>query len=139
MLDLLQVIGSLWYLLSIERQEMCWKSVCDAQPKCHYLYFDCKTAGDPERRWWFASSNITVMCGAGTEFYDFGIYGDALLHRVAKSSFLNKYSYCFWWGLRNLRYALLFHSSVNETSNLSWDLIVYLYISQLSWTESTYN
>ncbi|KAL1549429.1 putative cyclic nucleotide-gated ion channel 15 [Salvia divinorum] len=96
------VIGSLWYLLSIERQEMCWKSVCDAQPKCHYLYFDCKTAGDPERRWWFASSNITVMCGAGTQFYDFGIYGDALLHRVAKSSFPNKYSYCFWWGLRNL-------------------------------------
>ncbi|XP_042049926.1 protein CNGC15b-like [Salvia splendens] len=96
------VIGSLWYLLSIERQEMCWKSVCDAQPKCHYLYFDCKTAGDPERRWWFASSNITVMCGAGTQFYDFGIYGDALLHRVAKSSFPTKYSYCFWWGLRNL-------------------------------------
>ncbi|KAG6430484.1 hypothetical protein SASPL_108553 [Salvia splendens] len=101
------VIGSLWYLLSIERQEMCWKSVCDAQPKCHYLYFDCKTAGDPERRWWFASSNITVMCGAGTQFYDFGIYGDALLHRVAKSSFPTKYSYCFWWGLRNLRYALV--------------------------------
>lgn len=98
-----KVIGSLWYLLSIERQEKCWKNVCDSQVKCHYLYFDCETKNDSNRRSWFAASNITELCGADTEFYDFGIYRDALIHRVANSSFPNKYSYCFWWGLRNLR------------------------------------
>ncbi|KAG8376555.1 hypothetical protein BUALT_Bualt09G0075600 [Buddleja alternifolia] len=97
------VIGSCWYLLSIERQEDCWKSVCDLQqPKCRYFYFDCQTTGDPDRLVWFESSNISKLCGPSSEVYAFGIYRDALFKRVAMSSFLNKYSYCLWWGLRNL-------------------------------------
>ncbi|KAL3839663.1 hypothetical protein ACJIZ3_024254 [Penstemon smallii] len=97
------VIGSCWYLLSLERQEECWKKVCDLQqPNCRYFYFDCQTKGDYDRRIWFESSNISKLCGHSSDFYNFGIYADALTYRVAMSSFLNKYSYCLWWGLRNL-------------------------------------
>ncbi|KAH6762347.1 cyclic nucleotide-gated channel 15 [Perilla frutescens var. hirtella] len=97
------VIGSIWYLLSIERQEECWKRVCDDQePDCRYLYFDCETLNDSSRIYWFASSNITKLCGLGSNFHNFGIYEDALTYGVASSTFLHKYSYCFWWGLRNL-------------------------------------
>ncbi|KAK4481076.1 hypothetical protein RD792_011946 [Penstemon davidsonii] len=97
------VIGSCWYLLSLERQEECWKKVCDLQqPNCRYFYFDCQTKGDYDRRIWFESSNISKLCGHSNDFYNFGIYADALTYRVAMSSFLNKYSYCLWWGLRNL-------------------------------------
>ncbi|KAL2502756.1 putative cyclic nucleotide-gated ion channel 15 [Forsythia ovata] len=97
------VIGSCWYLLAIERQEQCWKMVCDLQkPNCQYYYFDCRTTGDSDRRAWFKSSNISKLCSPGNDFYHFGIYGDALTYGVTVSSFLNKYSYCLWWGLRNL-------------------------------------
>lgn len=104
-LNFVKVIGSLWYLLSVERQEECWKSVCDhLEPNCQYFFFDCRTKNDAERRSWFASSNITKLCGPGSQFYNFGIYEDALSYGVGRSSFPDKYSYCFWWGLRNLRY-----------------------------------
>ncbi|CAI9760679.1 unnamed protein product [Fraxinus pennsylvanica] len=97
------VIGSCWYLLAIERQEQCWKMVCDLQkPKCQYYYFDCRTSVDSDRIAWFISSNISKLCNPRSDFYNFGIYGDALTYGVTMSSFLNKYSYCLWWGLRNL-------------------------------------
>lgn len=104
-LSSLQVIGSCWYLLSVERLEECWKDVCDLQqPNCRYFYFDCQTMSDADRKSWFASSNITKLCSPNSKFYNFGIYADALTYGVEKSSFLYKYSYCLWWGLRNLRY-----------------------------------
>ncbi|KAL8040451.1 hypothetical protein ABFX02_10G098500 [Erythranthe guttata] len=97
------VIGSCWYLLSVERQEECWKKVCDLQRhKCKYLYFDCDTMGDSDRMTWFLSSNITKLCGPRSEFFNFGIYADALTNKVGNSRFLSRYFYCLWWGLRNL-------------------------------------
>ncbi|KAL0375078.1 UNVERIFIED_CONTAM: protein CNGC15a [Sesamum radiatum] len=114
------VIGSCWYVLSVERQEECWKNVCDLQqPKCRYSYFDCETMGDSDRRSWFASSNISKLCGPGSEFYNFGIYDDAVAYNVAMSSFLNKYSYCLWWGLRNL-------------SSIGQNLITTTYIGEIT-------
>ncbi|KAL8040452.1 hypothetical protein ABFX02_10G098500 [Erythranthe guttata] len=102
-LPLPQVIGSCWYLLSVERQEECWKKVCDLQRhKCKYLYFDCDTMGDSDRMTWFLSSNITKLCGPRSEFFNFGIYADALTNKVGNSRFLSRYFYCLWWGLRNL-------------------------------------
>ncbi|XP_073137821.1 protein CNGC15b-like [Henckelia pumila] len=97
------VIGSCWYLLAVQRLEECWKKICDLQQtNCQYFYFDCQTKDDSGRRAWFESSNISVLCGPGSDFYDFGIYSDALTYSVTTASFFNKYSYCFWWGLRNL-------------------------------------
>ncbi|KAJ6984159.1 protein CNGC15b [Populus alba x Populus x berolinensis] len=98
------VLGACWYLLSIERQEACWISVCNLENlSCEYGFFDCRRVhGSPHRESWFNSSNITNFCNPDNHYYQFGIYGDALKFDVTTASFFNKYFYCFWWGLRNL-------------------------------------
>ncbi|GLU02505.1 hypothetical protein SLE2022_197540 [Rubroshorea leprosula] len=97
------VLGACWYLLSIERQEACWKSACDQErPFCEHKYFDCRWVKESGRNYWFKSSNITNLCNPNESFYQFGIYGDALTTDVTTSPFFNKYFYCLWWGLRNL-------------------------------------
>ncbi|XP_017984006.1 PREDICTED: putative cyclic nucleotide-gated ion channel 15 [Theobroma cacao] len=97
------VLGACWYLLSIERQEACWRSACDLEDSsCQYNYFDCHRVKDPGRDTWFRSSNITSLCSPTSSSYQFGIYSDALTLDVTASPFFNKYFYCLWWGLRNL-------------------------------------
>ncbi|XP_044505270.1 protein CNGC15c-like isoform X2 [Mangifera indica] len=97
------VLGSCWYLLSIERQEACWRSVCNAEkPSCQYKYFDCHRVEDAGRDSWFRSNNITNLCDPNTSSYQFGIYADAATFDVATASFFNKHFYCLWWGLKNL-------------------------------------
>ncbi|XP_057983747.1 protein CNGC15b-like isoform X2 [Malania oleifera] len=97
------VLGSCWYLLSIERQEECWREVCSLQhPHCNYAFFDCRAMDESGRAAWFNSSNIQSLCDPNGKFFLFGIYADALKFRVTTSRFYTKYFYCFWWGLRNL-------------------------------------
>ncbi|WCJ41005.1 cyclic nucleotide-gated channel 15 [Euphorbia peplus] len=97
------VLGACWYLLSIERQEACWRSVCNKEkPSCQYEYFDCHRLREPPRDIWFQTSNLTHLCNPREEFYQFGIFGDALTFGVTTASFLDKYFYCLWWGLKNL-------------------------------------
>ncbi|KAG6692788.1 protein CNGC15b-like [Carya illinoinensis] len=97
------VLGSCWYLLSLQRQEECWKKVCSLQQEgCQDWFFYCHMVNDTSRAAWFKASNISRMCGANSDFFQFGIYRDALTFGVTASSFFNKYYYCLWWGLRNL-------------------------------------
>ncbi|KAM5584164.1 protein CNGC15b [Rosa sericea] len=97
------VLGACWYLLSIERQEACWRQVCEEDnTNCKYGYLDCKMEQDHKRISWFQSSNVTHRCDPEENSYEFGIYGDAVTYGVTTSSFFNKYFYCLWWGLRNL-------------------------------------
>ncbi|XP_059429852.1 protein CNGC15b-like [Corylus avellana] len=97
------VLGACWYLLSIERQEACWRSVCNNEkPYCEYGFFDCSRVANPSRHSWFTSSNVSSQCKPHNGFYQFGIYGDALISGVTTSPFFNKYFYCLWWGLKNL-------------------------------------
>ncbi|XP_027346914.1 protein CNGC15b-like [Abrus precatorius] len=96
------LLGASWYLLSIERQEACWRSVCDLESTCQYGFFDCKRVKDSLRISWFIASNVTNLCSPNINFYQFGIYGDAVTSEVTTSAFFNKYFFCLWWGLRNL-------------------------------------
>lgn len=97
------VLGASWYLLSIERQEACWRSICNVEkPSCEDGFFDCKRLKDPTRNAWFQSSNVTSQCNPSTSNYAFGIYADALTSNVTSAFFFNKYFYCLWWGLKNL-------------------------------------
>ncbi|GER33526.1 cyclic nucleotide-gated channel 15 [Striga asiatica] len=96
-------LGASWYLLSIERQEACWRHVCNLEsPICQYKYFDCHRISDSGRSSWFLSSNVTSRCNPDNAFYPFGIYGDAVTTEVTSARFFNKYFYCLWWGLKNL-------------------------------------
>ncbi|XP_027365862.1 protein CNGC15a-like isoform X4 [Abrus precatorius] len=98
-----QVLGSSWYLLSIERQNECWKKACTLQyPYCQYHYLECQSIGDPNRIAWLRSSNLSDLCDQNSDFFHFGIFADALTLEITGSKFFNKYCYCLWWGLRNL-------------------------------------
>ncbi|XP_054802686.1 protein CNGC15a-like isoform X2 [Prosopis cineraria] len=97
------VLGSCWYLLSIERQEECWKKVCSLQqPHCQYYYLECGSVGVPQRVAWFRTSNVSGLCDPSSNFFQFGIFADALTSGITGSEFFIKYFYCLWWGLRNL-------------------------------------
>ncbi|GAA0152418.1 ligand-gated ion channel [Lithospermum erythrorhizon] len=97
------VIGACWYLLSIERQEACWKHVCGLEKlSCQYSFFDCHKIDDNGRNMWLEGSNITTICDPDQDSYPYGIYGDAAKYTVTSANFFNKYLYCLWWGLKNL-------------------------------------
>ncbi|KAL4576958.1 hypothetical protein LXL04_013059 [Taraxacum kok-saghyz] len=97
------VLGASWYVLSIERQEACWRHVCLLEdPNCEDRFFDCETFHDNKRQVWFSSSNVSAQCVPTSEFYKFGIYGEALTSDVTSALFFNKYFYCLWFGLKNL-------------------------------------
>ncbi|KAK7257697.1 hypothetical protein RIF29_31859 [Crotalaria pallida] len=96
-------LGACWYLLSIERQESCWGSVCQLEKSsCENGFFDCNIAKDALRVSWFITSNVTKLCSPDSHFFKFGIYGDSVTSEVTSSEFIKKYFYCLWWGLRNL-------------------------------------
>ncbi|KAI8524050.1 hypothetical protein RHMOL_Rhmol13G0119100 [Rhododendron molle] len=97
-----QVMGSASYLLSVQREAACWRSACDqSNTTCSYDYFDCRTIGDPTREAWIQASNMSILCSAsGT--YPYGIYAPGVVAGVTSSSFLQRYFYSLWFGLRSV-------------------------------------
>ena len=95
-------MGAFWYLFSIQRETACWKRV----------YFGNNT-GDVKITFGCAQSlGDYYACSKNTSNstpldFDFGIFREALQSDVLLKStnFLQKFCYCFWWGLRNLRFA----------------------------------
>ncbi|XP_038721163.1 protein CNGC15b-like [Tripterygium wilfordii] len=97
------VVGSCWYLFAVERQEGCWRKVCTHQDiGCRSWSTACHVVGDSSRAAWLKLSNISSLCVPTSDFYQFGIYADALTFNITGTSFLNKYFYSLWWGLRSL-------------------------------------
>lgn len=121
------IVGGTWYLLSIEREEACWRSVCDLENSigCNYSYFDCSTMNDPDRMTWFQSSNVTTDCNPSSSYYQWGIYGPAAQFAITSGAFLNKFFSCFWFGLRNL-------SSTGQNLSTSIDIGENIYSSLIA-------
>ncbi|GAB2275069.1 hypothetical protein Dimus_009838 [Dionaea muscipula] len=117
------VSGNCWYLLSIQRQEACWRSVCAEESLCVYWYFDCTSLGDPSRDTWLQSTNVTNNCNPANNVVPFGIFSYAITVDISSGGFLSKFSYCLWWGIRNL-------SSQGQNLLTSIDLIenIFCYI-----------
>ncbi|OAY51593.1 hypothetical protein MANES_04G018700v8 [Manihot esculenta] len=105
------VSGAIYYLLSVQREIDCWKSVCKVE-NCQNGYFDCHSVQDPARVAWLNSSNVTNICNPNNNFYQWGIYVTALQAGATSSAFPNKYFYSLWWGLQQL-------SSVGQNLNTS--------------------
>ncbi|XP_020261026.1 cyclic nucleotide-gated ion channel 18-like isoform X1 [Asparagus officinalis] len=103
-------LGSLWYLLSMERQYQCWHIECGKEngtmntPKCDLTFLDCNRRDLPERKVWLNSTKLLHNCNAQSDdvSFQFGIFSDALSKDIVGASFAAKYLYCLWWGLRNL-------------------------------------
>ncbi|KAJ9184138.1 hypothetical protein P3X46_007909 [Hevea brasiliensis] len=101
------VLGASWYLLSIERHATCWKSVCTHEfspVKCKLPLLHCSSLTKDECKLWQNSTQVFSSCDPenSTVFY-YGIFANAVTQNVVSFEFLEKYFYCLWWGLQNLR------------------------------------
>lgn len=96
------MLGAFWYLFSIERETVCWERACGNQSKCRDSSFYC--GADHTGFAQILNGSCPIMTPNSTLF-DFGIFLDALQSGVVESrDFPQKFFYCFWWGLQNLRY-----------------------------------
>ncbi|GMI84405.1 cyclic nucleotide-gated channel 14 [Hibiscus trionum] len=125
------VLGASWYLLSIERHVICWKSECrkETSPlQCNLHYLDCGTLHDGGRQKWENTTVVFTKCHPNNDnSFDYGIFEIALTKQVLSSDFLQKYFYCLWWGLQNL-------SSYGQSLNAStfvWETLFAILIAIL--------
>lgn len=100
-----QVLGALWYLLSVDRQTACWKKTCRNEANCDIKFLDCDATPNPI---WANATNVFSDCNASDDSikFDFGMFQPALANQAPAQSFAMKYFYSLWWGLQNLRYFL---------------------------------
>ena len=89
-------------MFSIEREYTCWQDACKNNTGCNPHSFYCD--GD-----YSFSTLLNQSCPIqtpNTMLFNFGIFLDALQSGVVESKdFPEKFFYCFWWGLQNLRCA----------------------------------
>ncbi|XAR59740.1 hypothetical protein NMG60_11015693 [Bertholletia excelsa] len=99
-----QVVGGLSYILTVQRQAACWRSVCDQDTSCDYGFLDCARSreGNTRRNEWFRTSNITNVCDPSSGYWPYGIYGPGVSSGVTTAGFLQRYFYSLWFGLRNI-------------------------------------
>ncbi|XP_074561591.1 protein CNGC15b-like isoform X2 [Curcuma longa] len=115
------VIGASWYLLSIERQEACWRTACRLRDfSCQYKNLECRGSDG----WKTRSELIASFCNPSNNSFQFGIYADALAFNVTSSSFIQKYFYCFWWGLKNLSCLGQNLSTSTSVSEISFAIVI---------------
>lgn len=110
----MQVLGAVWYLLSMGRQHDCWRQECSKETAagisfCLPNFLDCKSLSLEDRQLWMNVTRVVENCDAKGDDsqFQFGMFADAFTNDVASSEFLEKYMYCLWWGLRNLRYEIV--------------------------------
>ncbi|XP_027072839.1 probable cyclic nucleotide-gated ion channel 5 [Coffea eugenioides] len=103
------IVGALWYLLSVERNDYCWQKACKTTRlgKCETNFLYCGNQNMKDFNSWsgISESVLNASCGVGVENppFDFGIFEQALSSGIVYSKkFISKYCYCLWWGLQNL-------------------------------------
>lgn len=102
-----QLVGAFWYLFSIEAEVRCWHKAFKNATIHDEPYLSCERPNQD-----FASllkSSCAVVDPddiTDSSFFNFGIFTDALKSGVLKSTtdFTQKFFYCFWWGLRSVRF-----------------------------------
>ena len=95
------MLGAFWYLISIERETTCWQEACGRNTTCNHNTLYCNSISQSFNT--FLNSSCPIQ--EKDPPFDFGIFLDALQSGIVESStdFPQKFFYCFWWGLRNLR------------------------------------
>lgn len=93
--------------MSFERHFTCWRMICEKEKTRHHcdtLFLDCLKSGDETDAWKKATKAFTTCTPKN---YEFGLFADAFNDQVTSAGILDRYFYCLWWGLRNLRYVEL--------------------------------
>lgn len=103
---LIQVFGALWYLISVEREDRCWQEACERNEDCKIRFLYCEDNHNARND--FLTDSCPILDPGdinNSTVFNFGIFTDALKSGVVQShDFWKKFFYCFWWGLRNLRF-----------------------------------
>ncbi|GKV49988.1 hypothetical protein SLEP1_g56706 [Rubroshorea leprosula] len=132
------VLGAIWYMISVERQERCWGDVARGHGyNRSLLYCTCNNSDHPRLAESFRALQKVLILNTSCSLinpdeitnstdFNFGIFFDALQSEIVGTrSFRKKFFYCFWWGLRNL-------SSVGsnlKTSTFVWEIVFAVVIS----------
>ncbi|KAI3694843.1 hypothetical protein L1987_77824 [Smallanthus sonchifolius] len=100
------IVGAFWYLLSVERNDTCWKSACKKKGYNSDLLY-CGNNHMKDYNSWISNSTAILeeACSSSGDNppFDFGIFTQALSSGIVFSTkFVQKYCYCLWWGLQNL-------------------------------------
>ncbi|KAK8513570.1 hypothetical protein V6N12_052748 [Hibiscus sabdariffa] len=104
------IVGALWYLVAVERNDTCWQKACkDIGSDCNKDFLYCGNQQMKGYDIWkgMRDSVLQDKCPADENNddppFDFGIFTQALSSGVVSSTkFFTKYCYCLWWGLQNL-------------------------------------
>ncbi|KAL0908102.1 hypothetical protein M5K25_022573 [Dendrobium thyrsiflorum] len=115
------VLGAFWYLLSIEREDACWKHACSIN-NCNTSSWYCGAGKGQDNNFIF---NLCPIQNPNSSTFDFGIYLKALQNIVQSRNFVQKFVYCFWWGLQTL-------SSLGQsmpTSTFVWEILFAVFVS----------
>ncbi|GER43340.1 cyclic nucleotide gated channel 5 [Striga asiatica] len=95
-----KIVGALWYLLSVERNDTCWQRACKHSGNCSTDFLYCGNQRTNGYETWsnISDSVLTSACPVDDEDnppFDFGIFRQALASQVVSSNkFLSKYCYC---------------------------------------------
>uniref|UniRef100_A0A0D3GHC9 Cyclic nucleotide-binding domain-containing protein n=1 Tax=Oryza barthii TaxID=65489 RepID=A0A0D3GHC9_9ORYZ len=114
------VLGALWYLLSIERKDACWRDVCrNNSTGCNQAYLYC---GDKEN---IFLQTACLPINSNNIDPNFGIYVPALNNVSQSTDFLAKLFYCVCWGLQNLSS----RGQNLKTSTYAWENLFAVFVS----------
>ncbi|KAK3156503.1 hypothetical protein QOZ80_2AG0108110 [Eleusine coracana subsp. coracana] len=91
--------GALWYILSMQRADICWRKACSRQAGCDLksLYCSSNVFGN--------NTFLQTECPTdGDDDVDpiFGIFLPVIKNVSESKNFFEKLFYCFWWGLQSL-------------------------------------
>ncbi|KAG0447929.1 hypothetical protein HPP92_028081 [Vanilla planifolia] len=101
------IVGAFWYLLSVERQDDCWRLACSKHSDCTWDFLYCSDRHHDGFDQWFNVSREVLQnqCSVDVDNppFNFGIYTQAVTSGVITSNkFVSKFCYCLWFGLQNL-------------------------------------
>ncbi|XP_050155254.1 cyclic nucleotide-gated ion channel 1-like [Malus sylvestris] len=93
--------GALWYFFAIQRMMDCWHSACREEDGCVRSSFGCD-----DNHIFRNITNLNDLCPinpSDPKKFDLGIFTSVLESGITGSTnYFQKFSNCFWWGLRNL-------------------------------------
>ncbi|KAH0460378.1 hypothetical protein IEQ34_011041 [Dendrobium chrysotoxum] len=117
------VLGAFWYLLSIQREDACWKQACSIN-NCNTTSWYC---GNEQGQNNSFLDDACAIQNSNNSIFNFGIYIPALQNIVQSRDFPEKFFYCFWWGLQNL-------SSLGQNlvaSTYVWEVLYAIFVCVL--------
>nr|CAA05637.1 putative calmodulin binding transporter protein [Hordeum vulgare subsp. vulgare] len=119
------VLGAVWYLLSIQRKDACWKQNCSLTRDCNPAYLYCGNGGTNAGNAFLQNVCVPNITKDNLPDPLFGIFVPAINNVSQSTDFFAKLFYCVWWGLQNL-------SSLGQnlkTSTYAWENLFAVFVS----------